>query len=45
MAGAIRTGVADGTMRQRGATLGEKIRHEDGIGKAIEVIEALGRGR
>jgi sterol 3beta-glucosyltransferase len=45
LAAALHTAVTDETMRQRAATLGEKIRHEDGIGKAIEVIEALGGGR
>lgn len=35
---AIRESVADSTMRQRAAALGETIRREDGVGAAVKVI-------
>ena len=39
LAAAIDTAVANQTMRQKAAELGEKIRAEDGIGKAVNIIE------
>jgi sterol 3beta-glucosyltransferase len=41
LADAIRSAVTDDGMRQRASGLGEKIRSEDGVGKAVEVIEDL----
>lgn len=39
LAGAIRTAVTDAAMRQRAAALGAAIRAEDGVARAVEVIE------
>lgn len=39
LAQAIQTAVTDSTMRQRAADLGARIRAEDGITKAVEIIE------
>ena len=39
LANAIGRSVADNDMRQRAATLGEKIRAENGVARAVEVIE------
>ena len=39
MAEAIQTAVNDAAMRARAAALGEKIREENGIARAVEVIE------
>ena len=39
LAQAINTAVSDSAMRARAAALGEKIRAEDGIARAIEIIE------
>jgi len=39
LAQAIHTAVHDPAMRARGAALGEKIRAEDGVARAIEIIE------
>lgn len=41
LAEAITTTVQDETMRQRAAELGEQIRSEDGIARAVEVVGAL----
>jgi sterol 3beta-glucosyltransferase len=41
LAAAITSAVTDQGMRTRAAALGERIRAEDGIGRAIEVIEGL----
>lgn len=41
LAQAIKMAVTDRTMQQRAADLGAKIRSEDGIARAIEVIEQL----
>jgi sterol 3beta-glucosyltransferase len=38
LAAAIRSAVADGEMRQRAASLGEAIRAEDGVGRAVAMI-------
>jgi UDP:flavonoid glycosyltransferase YjiC (YdhE family) len=38
LAAAISQAVNDTTMRQRAATLGEKVRAEDGVGAAVGVI-------
>ena len=35
---AIHQTVSDPAMRQRAAALGEKIRAEDGVGKAVDLI-------
>jgi sterol 3beta-glucosyltransferase len=44
LAEAIRTAVQDETMKRRAAELGEQIRAEDGVARAVEVIgAALGR--
>jgi sterol 3beta-glucosyltransferase len=40
LADAIRSAVTDGDMRQRAAALGETIRAEDGVGRAIAVINS-----
>ncbi len=39
LAGAIHTAVNDSAMRARAAALGEKIRAENGVARAVEVIE------
>jgi UDP:flavonoid glycosyltransferase YjiC (YdhE family) len=39
LAQAIRTAVSDSAMRARAAALGEKIRAEDGLARAVEIIE------
>lgn len=39
LAQAIRTALADTTMRQQAAILGERIRGENGVARAVEVIE------
>ena len=39
MAEAINTAVTDSALRARAAALGEKIRGENGIARAVEVIE------
>jgi len=42
---AIRLAAADPAMRRRAADLGAKIRAEDGVGRAVGLIEAYLRGR
>ena len=42
LAQAIRTAVDDAGMRSRAAALGEKIRTENGITRAVEIIETYG---
>ena len=44
LAEAITIGTSDQEMRQRAAELGRKLRAEDGIGRAVEVIERYGTG-
>lgn len=39
LAAAITQAVSDRSMRDRAAVLGEKIRAEDGVGRAVEIIE------
>jgi sterol 3beta-glucosyltransferase len=39
LAQAIQTAVSDAALRARAATLGEKIRAEDGLSRAVEIIE------
>jgi UDP:flavonoid glycosyltransferase YjiC (YdhE family) len=39
LAEAIQTAVIDDGMRQRAADLGSKIRAEDGVGRAVEIIQ------
>jgi sterol 3beta-glucosyltransferase len=39
LAAAITSAVTDRDMQTRAATLGEHIRAEDGVGRAIEIIE------
>jgi UDP:flavonoid glycosyltransferase YjiC (YdhE family) len=39
LAEAITQAVTDRSMRDRAAALGEKIRVEDGVGRAVEIIE------
>ena len=39
LAAAITSAVTDKDMRARAAALGERIRAEDGVGRAIEIIE------
>ncbi len=41
LAEAIRTAATDARMRQRAAALGEKIRSEDGVARAVEAISCL----
>jgi UDP:flavonoid glycosyltransferase YjiC (YdhE family) len=41
---AIRLAATDPTIRERANALGEKIRAEDGVGRAVEVIEEYLRG-
>jgi sterol 3beta-glucosyltransferase len=41
LATAITTAVEDQTMKRRAAELGERIRAEDGIGRAVAVIDAV----
>ncbi len=38
LAGAIRTAVSDSAMRARAAALGERIRTENGVARAVEAI-------
>ena len=40
---AIRVAVSDVTMRERAAELGKRIRAEDGVARAVEVIAQLGK--
>jgi sterol 3beta-glucosyltransferase len=40
LATAIQTAVSDARMVERAAALGEKIRAEDGVARAVEIIEA-----
>jgi len=39
MAEAINTAVTDSALRARAAALGEKIRAENGVARAVEIIE------
>jgi len=39
LAKAIQTSVSDSAMRARAAALGEKIRAENGVARAVEIIE------
>jgi UDP:flavonoid glycosyltransferase YjiC (YdhE family) len=39
LAVAIQTAVSDTALRARAAALGEKIRAEDGLARAVEIIE------
>ncbi len=39
LAGAIRTAVSDSAMRARAAQMGETIRAEDGVARAVDIIE------
>ncbi|MBK8904978.1 MAG: hypothetical protein IPM53_27610 [Anaerolineaceae bacterium] len=39
LADAVDTAVSNQTMRQKAAEVGQKIRAEDGIGKAVALIE------
>lgn len=39
LAGAIEQAVSNATMRQRAATLGQQIRAEDGVARAVDLIE------
>jgi sterol 3beta-glucosyltransferase len=44
LSGAIRAAVTDAKMKQSAARLGEAIRSEDGVGKAVSIVQqALGR--
>jgi sterol 3beta-glucosyltransferase len=43
LAQAIETAVSDRAMRQRAADLGAKIRAEDGIARAVEVVQQIER--
>jgi UDP:flavonoid glycosyltransferase YjiC (YdhE family) len=43
LANAIQVAVSDGAMRQRAATMGVKIQGEDGIGRAVEIIQKLSK--
>jgi UDP:flavonoid glycosyltransferase YjiC (YdhE family) len=45
LATAIAAAVNDGGMRERAAELGERIRAEDGVGRAVELFERYGRER
>ncbi|NJL88962.1 MAG: glycosyltransferase family 1 protein [Coleofasciculaceae cyanobacterium SM2_1_6] len=45
LAQAIHKAVSDRTMNQRAANLGAKIRAEDGVAKAVEIIEEIERYR
>jgi sterol 3beta-glucosyltransferase len=45
LAEAIRCAVTDTAMRRSAASLGERIRAENGVARAVEVIEQRGRGR
>jgi sterol 3beta-glucosyltransferase len=40
LADALKTAVQDETMQQRAAELGEKIRAEDGVARAVEIVAA-----
>ncbi|MGD8793209.1 MAG: glycosyltransferase [Anaerolineae bacterium] len=40
LAAAIEAALGDGAMRQRAADLGERLRAEDGAGRAVEILEA-----
>ena len=42
LAEAINTAVTDSALRARAAALGEKIRAEDGVTNAVEIIERHG---
>jgi UDP:flavonoid glycosyltransferase YjiC (YdhE family) len=42
LAKAVQAAVTDQAMRQRAADLGSKIQAEDGIGRAVEVIQEIG---
>lgn len=44
LAAAIQTAVTDSGLRARAAALGEKIRAEDGVARAIEIIEHHAHG-
>ena len=44
LADALRRTVADEAMRGRAATLGERIREEDGVAAAVEIFEQLAAG-
>ncbi len=44
LAEAISAAVTDGAMRRRAAVLGERIRAEDGVARAVEVLEGGWRG-
>ncbi len=41
---AIHTGIGNSAIRRKAAELGEKIRAEDGIGKAVETLQKISRG-
>ena len=41
LAAAIEEACSDGAMRERAAALGARIRTEDGVARAVEVIEGL----
>jgi UDP:flavonoid glycosyltransferase YjiC (YdhE family) len=41
LAEAIQAAVTDGPMRRRAQALGEAIRQEDGVARAVEVLERL----
>jgi UDP:flavonoid glycosyltransferase YjiC (YdhE family) len=41
LAEAVREAVTDRAMRSRAAALGERIRAEDGVGRAVEVIQGM----
>jgi UDP:flavonoid glycosyltransferase YjiC (YdhE family) len=43
LAAAIDQAVSDKAMRDRAAALGRRLRAEDGVGRAVEVIEGVGR--
>lgn len=45
LADAIRQATSNDAMQERAVALGEKIRAEDGIGAAVEVIESLGNAK
>lgn len=42
LAAALKIAVEDAEMRRKAEQLGEKIREEDGVGRAVQVIEGLG---
>jgi sterol 3beta-glucosyltransferase len=41
LAQAMQTAMSDPVMRQRAANLGAKIRHEDGVGNAVAIVEEI----